>query len=157
MTNPFMRGSAPGRARAAWQRPGSFQVGHRKLGGRKRGTPNKATKEYREALIEAANQIGSDGKGKEGLHGYLTVIAMYHPEVFVRMLGGAMIRSGGTSGPDEPEPEPKRFRTVEEAKAELRKVGYSEEKVKFILEESERLWKKDHLERSQDTKASPEA
>ena len=129
MTNPFRRGSAPGRARAAWQRPGSFQVGHRKLGGRKRGTPNKATREYREALIEVANQIGSDGKGKEGLIGYLTVIAMYHPTVFVRMLG-AMIRSGGASEPDEPEPdEPERL-TIEEAKAELRKAGYPEEKVK---------------------------
>ena len=142
MTNPFMRGSALGRARAACQRPGSFQVGHRKLGGRKRGTPNKRTREYREALIEVANQIGSDGKGKEGLIGYLQVIAIYHPEVFVRMLVGAMIRSGGASEPDEPEPdepEPeKRYLTIEEAKADLRKVGYSEEKVKLILEECQK-------------------
>ena len=160
MTNPFMRGSAPGRARAAGQRPGSFQVGHRKLGGRKRGTPNKATREYREALFEVANQIGSDGKGKEGLQGYLQVIAMYHPEVFVRMLGGAMIRSGGASEPDEPEPdepEPEKRLTIEEAKAELRKAGYSEEKVKVILEDHVRLTKKDDLERSQDTKASSDA
>ncbi len=154
MINPFMRGSAPGRARAAWQRPGSFQVGHRKLGGRKRGTPNKRTREYREALIEVANQIGSDGKGKESLVGYLTVIAMYHPTVFVRMLGGLM-RPGGASEPDEPEPE-KRL-TIEEAKAELRKAGYTEEKVKVLLEDAVRLTKKDHLERSQNTKASPEA
>jgi len=142
MTNPFMRGSALGRARAACQRPGSFQVGHRKLGGRKRGTPNKRTREYREALIEVANQIGSDGKGKEGLIGYLQVIAIYHPEVFVRMLVGAMIRSGGASEPDEPEPdepEPeKRYLTIQEAKADLRKVGYSEEKVKLILEECQK-------------------
>ncbi len=148
MTNPFRRGSAPGRARAGWQRPGSFQVGHRKLGGRKRGTPNKATKEYREALIEAANQIGSDGKGKEGLVGYLTVIAIYYPKVFARMLC-ALVRPGGASEPDEPEPdEPeleKRNLTLEEAKVELRKAGYSEEKVKVILEDLVRLGKKDDL------------
>jgi len=160
MINPFLRGSAPGRARGASQRPGSFQVGHKKLGGRKHGTPNKRTREYREALIEVANQIGSDGKGKEGLVGYLTVIALYHPAVFVRMLVGAMIRSGGASEPDEPEPdepEPEKRLTIEEAKAELRKAGFSEEKVKVILEDAVRLTKKDHLERSQDTKASPEA
>jgi len=160
MTNPFMRGSALGRARAACQRPGSFQVGHRKLGGRKRGTPNKATREYREALIEVANLIGSDGKGKEGLVGYLTVIALYHPAVFVRMLCAALIRPGGASEPDEPEPdepEPEKRLTIEEAKAELRKAGFPEEKVKAIIEEMVRLSKKDDLERSQDTKASPEA
>ncbi len=141
MTNPLRRGSAPGRARAASQRPGSFQVGHRKLGGRKRGTPNKATREYREALIEVANQVGSDGKGKEGLAGYLTVIAIYKPVVFVRMLG-AMISSGGASEPDEPEPdkpEPEKRLTIEEAKAELRKARFPEEKVKAIIEE---LWGK---------------
>ena len=159
MINPFLRGSAPGRARGASQRPGSFQVGHKKLGGRKHGTPNKRTREYREALFEVANQIGSDGKGKEGLRGYLTVIAMYRPAVFVRMLG-ALMRPGGASEPDEPEPdepEPEKRLTIEEAKAELRKAGFSEEKVKAILEDAERLGKKDDLERSQDTKASPEA
>ena len=124
MVSPFLRGSAPGRARSASQRPGSFQVGHKKLGGRKRGTPNKATSEYREALFEVANQIGGDGKGKDGLRGYLKVIAVYHPEVFARMLC-ALIRPGGAFEPDEPEPdepEPER-RTLEEAKERLRKTG----------------------------------
>jgi hypothetical protein len=40
MKNPYKRGSAPDRARADYQRPGSFKSGHEKLGGRKRGTPN---------------------------------------------------------------------------------------------------------------------
>ena len=36
MSNPFTRGSAPGRARDASQRPGSFKPGHKKVGGRKK-------------------------------------------------------------------------------------------------------------------------
>ena len=38
MTNPFNRGSAPGRARDALQRSGSFEPGHKKRGGRKKGS-----------------------------------------------------------------------------------------------------------------------
>ena len=90
MTNPFMRRTAPGRARHASQRPGSFQKGHKKLGGRKRGTPNKITREYREALIDAANQIGSDRKGNDGVVGYLKVIAVYQPAAFCRLLGACV-------------------------------------------------------------------
>jgi hypothetical protein len=40
MRNPFNRGNSPGRARDAWLRPGTFEPGHAKLGGRKKGTRN---------------------------------------------------------------------------------------------------------------------
>jgi hypothetical protein len=86
MTDRFKRGSAPGRARDSLQRPGSFKKGHKKQGGRKRGTANVITREYKDALIEAANQLGSDQKGKDGLVGYLTIVAMNEPEAFCKML-----------------------------------------------------------------------
>ena len=90
MTNRFTRGSAPGRARDSLQRTGSFKKGHKKLGGRKRGTPNVMTKEYKEALIEAANQLGSDQKGKDGLVGYLKLVAMDDPRAYCKLLGALL-------------------------------------------------------------------
>jgi hypothetical protein len=71
MTNPWKRGSAPERARKADQRPGSFKPGHKKLGGRKRGTPNVFSADFRTAIIHAAHGIGSDGNGKDGIVGYV--------------------------------------------------------------------------------------
>jgi hypothetical protein len=68
MTNPFMRGSAPGRARDARQRPGCFQKGHKKLGGRKRGTPNKRTREYKGSANRSgkSNRERWKGQGRPG-------------------------------------------------------------------------------------------
>jgi hypothetical protein len=54
MTNAFTRGTAPGRERDASQRPGSFKPGHKKLGGRKKGTPNALSVDYKTAVIAAA-------------------------------------------------------------------------------------------------------
>jgi hypothetical protein len=40
MSNACNRESAPGQARDAFHRPGTFLPGHAKVGGRKKGTPN---------------------------------------------------------------------------------------------------------------------
>ena len=71
MTNPFARGTAPGRAQPDDQRPGSFKRGHKKQGGRQRGTPNVFSQDYKKAIAEAAYRIGHDGNGKNGVPGYL--------------------------------------------------------------------------------------
>lgn len=39
--------------------------------GRKKGTPNKTTALLKEAVILAAEQVGHDDKGKDGLVGFL--------------------------------------------------------------------------------------
>jgi hypothetical protein len=44
-------------------------------GGRKKGTPNKTTAVLKEAILLAAEQTGEDGKGKDGLVGYLRHVA----------------------------------------------------------------------------------
>jgi hypothetical protein len=77
MPNPnrLTRGSEPDRAREAPQRPDSFARGHTKTGGRRRGTPNVMTRELKVAIVRAAFRLGSDGKGKDGIVGYLTHIA----------------------------------------------------------------------------------
>jgi len=75
MTNPFNRGSSPGRARDALQRSGSFKPGHKKRGGRKKGSRNVISPEHKWALLEAAHRVGSDGNGRDGRVGYFTWVA----------------------------------------------------------------------------------
>ncbi len=47
-----------------------FKMGHKKLGGRKLGVPNKFPRNVREAMLAAANILGYDGKGHGGLTGF---------------------------------------------------------------------------------------
>jgi hypothetical protein len=75
MTNPFNRGSAPGRARDALQRSGSFEPGHKKRGGRKKGFRNVISPEHKRALFDAALRVGSDGNGRGGIVGYFAWVA----------------------------------------------------------------------------------
>ncbi len=88
MPNPnrLTRGSEPNRAREASQRSGSFAHGHMKIGGRTRGTPNVMTRELKTAILRAAYRLGSDGRGKDGVVGYLTRIAKNDPKTFVMLL-----------------------------------------------------------------------
>ena len=69
IANRLAKGSAPGRARA---NPGRrYRKGRRKTGGRAPGTPNVMTREVKEAIIEGLSRIGSDGKGKDAIVGYV--------------------------------------------------------------------------------------
>jgi hypothetical protein len=86
MTNSLSRGGAPGRERLDSQRRGTFKPGHEKRGGRKRGTRNAFSADYKRAIVEAAYRIGSDGNGKDGLIGYFEWLAEYHAPAFVGIL-----------------------------------------------------------------------
>lgn len=55
--------------------------------GRVKGVPNKTTTALREAILLAAEQVGGDGKGKEGTVGYLKLLAMTDPKAFSGLLG----------------------------------------------------------------------
>jgi hypothetical protein len=90
MTNRFRRGSAPGRARSEDQRPASFKRGHKKRGGRQRGTANKFPAQYKKDIFEAAYRIGADANGALGLVGYFTWIAIRHPRIMCGLLGSLM-------------------------------------------------------------------
>jgi hypothetical protein len=53
---------------------GTFQPGHPAPPAhirRQKGTPNKITRDIKNGIVEAAVKLGSDGKGKDGLVGYL--------------------------------------------------------------------------------------
>src|SRR6516165_4508666 len=82
MTDPFNRGSAPGRARDPWQNPGAFEPGRAKRGGRKKGTRNLITPEHKAALLEAADRVGYDGNGAGGAAGYFTYVGERDPTFF---------------------------------------------------------------------------
>jgi len=91
MTNPFNRGSAPDRARDWFQRPGSFKPGHKKLGGRKKKTPNRISVSHKKAMREAIHRIGYDGNGKDGEVGYFKWVAgrdltFFYVDVWLRLL-----------------------------------------------------------------------
>src|ERR1700719_346620 len=86
MSKPSTRGSAPGRAKSADQRPGSFKQGHEKRGGRKRGTPNFFSIDFKRAIFEAAYRIGKDGNGKNGFVGYFAWIAKQHHQIYGTVL-----------------------------------------------------------------------
>ena len=86
MTNPFTRGSASGRERPEYLRPGTFKRGHEKRGGRERGTLNAFSREHKRALFEAAYRIGFDGNGKNGFVGYFHWVRVQHPLIFFGVL-----------------------------------------------------------------------
>jgi hypothetical protein len=65
--------------------PGS-KPGERR-GGRKKGTPNKATAALKDAILLAAADVGEDGDGKDGLQGYLRQIARNDFKAYSSLLG----------------------------------------------------------------------
>jgi hypothetical protein len=131
MPNPnrLTRGSAPNRAREAWQRPGTFRSGHPKMGGRKQGTRNVMTRELKSAVIRAAHRLGSDLKGKDGIVGYLMRLAEYDVKTFVMLLRAVLplqVKSTNTEqwkkhiGPDGKPI----FRDFKKLEQELRDAGW---------------------------------
>ena len=116
MTNPFTRGSAPGRAQPADQRSGSFKRGHEKRVGRKRGTPNLFSIDYKKAILEAAYRIGYDGNGENGIVGYFSWVAERHPRTYctVLLINLLLLEYADSDTPDEP------CRTMEEVNEDLR-------------------------------------
>lgn len=72
-----------------------------KTGGRQAGTPNKLTATVKEAVVLAAEQTGQDGKGKDGLIGYLKHVAATDVKAFAGLLGRVIpLQIGGD--PDNP-------------------------------------------------------
>ncbi|MFG1283367.1 hypothetical protein [Xanthobacter autotrophicus] len=55
--------------------------------GRKKGTPNKTTALLKDAIIKAAESVGEDGEGREGLVGYLKRVAKEDVKAFSSLLG----------------------------------------------------------------------
>jgi hypothetical protein len=55
--------------------------------GKPKGAVNKTTKLLKEAILLAAEKVGSDGEGKDGLTGYLVEVARSDVKAFAGLLG----------------------------------------------------------------------
>lgn len=68
--------------------------------GRAKGTPNKTTALLKEAIIKAAEAVGEDQNGKDGLTGYCVFLAKEEPKAFAQLLGKVlpMQVTGGSDG-----------------------------------------------------------
>lgn len=76
----------------------------RKTGGRQKGAPNKdnKTRVLREAVLDAAERVGFDGQGKDGLRGYLEAVAIKDIKAFTSLLGRAMPLQVEGGDPNKP-------------------------------------------------------
>jgi hypothetical protein len=72
--------------------------------GRPKGSPNKTTALLKEAIIKAAEQVGSDGSGKGSLVGYCVFLAKSEPKAFASLLGRVLPLQ--LTGPDGEDGEP---------------------------------------------------
>ena len=88
----------------------------------------KVTTSVLTAMILAAEQVGEDGHGRNGLIGYFRQIARTEPKFFLRMLVRVWLDQGVDE--DDESPLDKEYETVEEAKEALRKAG-------IIIDETE--------------------
>lgn len=55
--------------------------------GRPKGSPNKTTAKLKDAILMAAEDVGVDGNGTDGLKGYLVNVAKTDVKAFAGLLG----------------------------------------------------------------------
>jgi hypothetical protein len=115
----LVRGSQPAQARAT--SGGRFEKRHRKTGGRKKGVQNIMTRELKEAILNAASRHGEDGKGLNGIEGYMFMLASEERKVF-----GTLLRAVLPLQADVVVREEITLKTEEEVKAALLQRGLPE-------------------------------
>jgi hypothetical protein len=89
-----------------------------------------SAQEIVDAIITAGAKRGSDGRGKDGLDGHMSMLARTDRRKFGILLGRAL-RLKMKAKPDGRETKGKKYLTEEEAKAELRASGISVEILQF--------------------------
>jgi hypothetical protein len=115
------RGTQPGRARAAGKRF-SKENQPKRGRGRPRGAQNYFTRDVKEALIDALNEFGRDGKGKDGLKGFLMRMCELKPELIMATVRWITPMHVKVERADPP----KRYKTLDEVQAELLQYGLDE-------------------------------
>ena len=69
------------------RKAGTFLPGSKPAVTRVPGTHNRLTRDLKRGIIDAAEKYGADGKGRDGLTGYLFHLAGKHPKAFAGLLG----------------------------------------------------------------------
>lgn len=86
--------------------------------GRRKGGVSRPGMILKDAILYAAQKVGEDGKGLDGLVGYLTRIAKTDPRTYAALLARVIpLHVTATSTTEVT------YRSVEEVKAELRSRG----------------------------------
>ena len=115
--NPITRGTQPQQAR---NNAGRFSRENQPARrGRPRGSRNVFSRLVKEAVIEAANRIGIDGQGTDGMVGYMEHLGRNNESVFGGLLRGVM----GQQVSVERVEQPKEYPTEAEVLAELKRFG----------------------------------
>lgn len=68
--------------------------------GRPKGSANKTTAALKDAILAAAEAVGSDGEGNEGLVGYLKMVAANDMKAFSGLLGKVLPMTVQGTGPN---------------------------------------------------------
>ncbi len=129
ITRRITRGSQPTRARDAVV--GRYRKGHKKSGGRQKGTPNRLTAQIKEMIIEAFSELGADGCGKEGLKGFIKRIGREDLKASAMLLRAVLPMQINTSISTSVNV---KYKTTEEAMEEARKLGLPERRVFELID-----------------------
>ena len=110
------RGSQPGRRRLTGRRF-SKENQPKRGRGRPKGARNYFTRDLQEATTNAVNRYGEDGRGKNGMEGFVFSMCSQNPEKVLDLLRAFLPRQVTV------EQRPKRYRSVEEIHQELAQYG----------------------------------
>jgi transcriptional regulator of met regulon len=112
---------------------GDARLGPENGPGRRQSAKNKATSAFAVALMLAAQQVGEDNRGRNGLVGYLSRMARTEPKLFFRLF--IRVAMDQSVSDDEELQADVPYQTVEEAEEALRKLGLTPA---LLREEAER-------------------
>ena len=79
------------------------------------------------AMLQAAEQVGEDGRGRNGVVGYFTRIGRTQPNALLRLLVRNCLDQNVGEGDENPFE--RHYETVEEAREALREHGYDLEAI----------------------------
>ena len=134
-TSGFTRGSAPNKSHknATGRHRFSADNQPKSKRGRPVGSVNKYNRDLREAIIEATERLGRNGKGEGGLVGFLMWLAREDPRSYAMLLRAGMpaeVRAAVTVKP---------VLTVGEALAEMRRRGLRTEWIENLYNVDDEL------------------
>ncbi len=121
--------------------------------GRQPGQPNYVTKNLRDLILQAAEEVGfvkriekfdAEGKsigfepvstGDEGMKGYLKWAAVHQPARFLAMLTRILPMQINAKTERPGLQADVRYRSFDEVRAELKAAGYTDEKIETLVED----------------------